>query len=79
LLYGRLRGLVHISSLLPLRPVKYNQARVYAPRAPVLSYYKHHFLPPFESRLKPGTTLLLLPERSPKCKTRTFEFGRRVR
>jgi apolipoprotein N-acyltransferase len=57
-------GLVHISSLLPPRPVKYNQARVYAPRAPVLSYNKHHLLPPFESRLKPGTTLLLLPEPS---------------
>ena len=57
-------GLVHVSSLLPPRPVKYNQARVYAPRAPVLSYNKHHLLPPFESRLNPGTTLLLLPEPS---------------
>jgi apolipoprotein N-acyltransferase len=54
-------GLVHVSSRLPGRPVKYNQARVYAARAPVRSYNKQHLLPPFESSLKPGTTLLLLP------------------
>ena len=30
----------------------------------MLSYNKHHLLPPFESRLKPGATLLLLPEPS---------------
>jgi apolipoprotein N-acyltransferase len=50
-------GLVHVSA-----PAKYNQARVYAPGAPVLRYDKHHMLPPFESDLKPGTTLTLLPE-----------------
>jgi len=50
-------GLVLVSS-----PVAYNQARVYAPDAPVLTYDKHHMLPPFESNLKPGTTLTLMPE-----------------
>lgn len=52
-------GLVHVSS-----PVKYNEARVYAPGTPRLSYDKHHMLPPFESNLKPGTTLTLMPEPS---------------
>jgi apolipoprotein N-acyltransferase len=49
-------GLAQISP-----PVKYNQARVYAPGDPVLSYDKHHMLPPFESNLKPGTTLTVFP------------------
>ena len=52
-------GLIHVSP-----PVKYNEARVYAPGAPLESYYKHHMLPPFESNLKPGTTLTLLREPS---------------
>ena len=37
--------------------VKYNQARVYAPLAPVASYNKQHLLPPFESEFTPGRTL----------------------
>jgi apolipoprotein N-acyltransferase len=52
-------GLVHVAQQL-----KYNQARVYAPGASVLSYDKHHMLPPFESKLKLGTTLTLLPKPS---------------
>jgi len=52
-------GLVHVST-----PAKYNQARVYAPGAPVLRYDKHHMLPPFESNLKRGATLTLMPEDS---------------
>jgi len=40
----------------------YNQARVYTPHSPVEIYNKHHLLPPFESRLKPGDTLTFLPE-----------------
>ena len=44
------------------RGVKYNQARVYAPGAAVLTYDKHHLLPPFESGLRPGTALTLLSE-----------------
>jgi apolipoprotein N-acyltransferase len=38
---------------------KYNQARIYSPHAPVLTYDKHHLLPPFESNLTPGATLTL--------------------
>lgn len=48
-------GLVRVSSLL-----RYNEARVYTPRATVLSYDKHHMLPPFESNLTPGASLALL-------------------
>jgi apolipoprotein N-acyltransferase len=40
--------------------VESNQARVYAPGAEVLSYNKHHLLPPFESKETPGTTLTVL-------------------
>jgi apolipoprotein N-acyltransferase len=52
-------GLIHVSP-----PLKYNEARVYAPDAPVLSYNKHHMLPAFESKLQPGTTLTLMSETS---------------
>jgi len=52
-------GLIHVSP-----PVKYNEARVYAPEATLQSYAKHHMLPPFESTLKPGTTLTVLREPS---------------
>lgn len=45
-------------------PLKYNEARIYAPGSPVLSYHKHHMLPPFESNLTPGTTLTILPQPS---------------
>jgi len=48
-------GLVHV-----VPPLKYNEARVYTPGAPPLSYDKEHMLPPFESNLKPGTALALL-------------------
>jgi apolipoprotein N-acyltransferase len=58
-------------------PVAYNQARVYTPDAQVLSYNKHHLLPPFESQLKPGNTLAFLPETQNKmavaiCKDMDF-------
>ena len=43
-------------------PASYNQARVYTRGAQVMSYNKHHLLPPFESRFAPGTTLVTLPE-----------------
>ncbi len=52
-------GLVHVSS-----PLRYNEARVYTPNAPLLSYEKHHLLPPFESDLTPGTRLTLLHKAS---------------
>lgn len=49
-------GLVYVSA-----PLQFNQARVYAPGAPVRSYDKRHMLPPFESKFKPGTALVLMP------------------
>jgi apolipoprotein N-acyltransferase len=41
-------------------PVKYNEARAYVAHSVVQRYDKHHMLPPFESNLKPGTTLTVL-------------------
>ncbi|MGD0669171.1 MAG: nitrilase-related carbon-nitrogen hydrolase [Bryobacteraceae bacterium] len=52
-------GLIHVSP-----PLKYNEARVYAPGAPLRSYHKRHLLPPFESKFKPGTALTLMPQPS---------------
>jgi apolipoprotein N-acyltransferase len=50
-------GVVHVDA-----PTKYNEARVYEPASSsVQRYDKEHMLPPFESNLKPGTTLVLLP------------------
>ncbi|HEX6770837.1 MAG TPA: hypothetical protein VF126_02340 [Acidobacteriaceae bacterium] len=49
-------GEVHVSGT-----AHYNQARIYQPHAPVLSYDKEHMLPPFESPLTPGTALVTLP------------------
>ena len=39
---------------------KYNEARIYMPGRPPQSYDKQHMLPPFESRLTPGTALVTL-------------------
>jgi apolipoprotein N-acyltransferase len=50
-------GVSHVSP-----EFSYNQARVYAPEVQVLSYNKHHLLPPFESIFAPGTTLTMLPK-----------------
>jgi apolipoprotein N-acyltransferase len=41
---------------------KYNQARIYSPGTPVRTYDKEHMLPPFESKLTPGTSLTLLSQ-----------------
>lgn len=49
-------GVVHKAAA----PLEYNQARVYAPKMAVVSYDKHHMLPPFESMFTPGTSLTLL-------------------
>jgi apolipoprotein N-acyltransferase len=46
----------------PLK-VRYNEARIYTPGAPVETYDKEHMLPPFESNLTPGTALTLLHRR----------------
>jgi apolipoprotein N-acyltransferase len=48
-------GVDHIAS-----PARYNEARIYQPKIPVLRYEKHHMLPPFEDIFKPGTTITLL-------------------
>jgi apolipoprotein N-acyltransferase len=42
----------------------YNRARIYRPNSAVLTYDKHHMLPPFESYLKPGTSMTILREPS---------------
>ncbi|WP_260702894.1 apolipoprotein N-acyltransferase [Edaphobacter flagellatus] len=52
-------GVVHVDA-----PVKYNEARVYQPSSSAIERYdKEHMLPPFESNLKPGTELVLLPKK----------------
>jgi apolipoprotein N-acyltransferase len=43
-----------------LPPRKYNQARVFLPQTRPLIYDKQHLLPPFESKLQPGSTLAIL-------------------
>jgi len=45
-------------------PAKYNQARIYAPGTAVLTYDKHHLLPPVEFMFTPGKTLTVLREPS---------------
>jgi len=38
----------------------FNEARIYSPAQPIAGYHKQHMLRPFESNLKPGTSLALL-------------------
>ncbi len=45
-------GIVHVTA-----DARLNEARIYSPNAEILTYEKHHMLPPFESNLKPGTRL----------------------
>lgn len=57
--------------------VKFNEARVYARGESVQRYHKEHLLPPFESNMKPGTALTLLPRQGQKwgvaiCKDMDF-------
>lgn len=71
-------GVVHVDA-----PVKYNEARVYVPGSIVQRYDKHHMLPPFESNLKPGTTLTVLQRKQQKwgvaiCKDMDFESPARL-
>ena len=40
----------------------FNEARIYTPDQPITAYHKQHMLPPFESKLTPGTSLALLPK-----------------
>jgi apolipoprotein N-acyltransferase len=39
---------------------EYNQARIYRPKLPRLSYAKHHMLPPFESGFIVGSTVTVM-------------------
>jgi len=48
-------GVVH-----SVGPVSFNEARIYTPDQPIATYDKQHMLPPFESKLTPGTSLALL-------------------
>jgi apolipoprotein N-acyltransferase len=41
-------------------PEQYNEARIYLPGTPLLSYDKEHLLPAFEYMFKPGTSLALI-------------------
>lgn len=71
-------GLVHVDGA-----VKYNEARVYVPHSPVQRYDKEHMLPPFESNLKPGTTLTVLQHGQQKwgvaiCKDMDFASPARL-
>jgi apolipoprotein N-acyltransferase len=71
-------GVVHVDA-----PVKYNEARIYAPGSVVQRYDKQHMLPPFESDLKPGTTLTLLSRPQQKwgvaiCKDMDFASPARL-
>jgi apolipoprotein N-acyltransferase len=71
-------GVVHVDV-----PVKYNEARVYVPGSAVQRYDKRHMLPPFESNLKPGTTLTMLQRPQQKwgvaiCKDMDFESPARL-
>jgi apolipoprotein N-acyltransferase len=65
-------GVVHVDA-----PAKYNEARIYVPGSTVQHYDKQHMLPPFESNLKPGTSLTMLPRPKQKwgvaiCKDMDF-------
>jgi apolipoprotein N-acyltransferase len=71
-------GVVHVDN-----PAKYNEARIYVPGSVVQRYDKQHMLPPFESNLKPGTTLTVLPRPQQKwgvaiCKDMDFASPARL-
>ncbi len=55
-------GMIRVAPPSAGNPVKlkYNEARIYTPGAPVVSYDKEHMLPSYESNLTPGTALTLL-------------------
>ena len=53
-------GVLHVTG-----GVKLNEARMYWPNnVPVITYEKHHMLPAFESKLRPGTTRTIVPQPS---------------
>jgi apolipoprotein N-acyltransferase len=48
-------GVLHVAS-----GDSFNEARIYTPVEPIATYHKQHMLRPFESKLKPGTSLARL-------------------
>lgn len=52
-------GLIRVA-----KPLKFNEARTYAPSGAVLVYEKHHMLPAFESKFQPGTSVELMTKPS---------------
>lgn len=71
-------GVVHVDA-----PVKYNEARIYTPGSEVQRYDKEHMLPPFESNLTIGTTLVVLTRPQQKwgveiCKDMDFTSPSRL-
>jgi apolipoprotein N-acyltransferase len=50
-------GFVHVAG-----QHSFNEARIYTPGQPVATYNKQHMLPPFESNLTPGKSLVFLPK-----------------
>jgi len=74
-------GLVHV-----VKADSFNEARIYTPDQPVTTYDKQHMLPPFESKLTPGTSLTLLSQSADRvgvaiCKDMDFirpalDYGR---
>lgn len=52
-------GLVHV-----IEAESFNEARIYTPDQPVSTYDKQHMLPPFESKLTPGTSLTLISKQA---------------
>lgn len=74
-------GVVHVA-----KHSSYNEARIYTPLKPIVTYEKQHMLPPFESDLTPGTSLTFLPDSQKKvgvaiCKDMDFirpalDYGR---
>jgi apolipoprotein N-acyltransferase len=57
----KLRATIVVGLIRVDKPVKYNEARIYTPGLPIHHYAKHHLLPPFESKLTPGNSLVTLP------------------
>jgi apolipoprotein N-acyltransferase len=71
-------GVVHVSLA-----AKYNEARIYVPGLAVQRYDKEHMLPPFESPLTPGTSLVTLQRGQQKwgvaiCKDMDFTSPARL-
>ena len=52
-------GLVHV-----VGADSFNEARIYTPDQPVTTYNKQHMLPPFESKLTPGTSLTFISKQA---------------